>query len=119
MAKTILTRPGWCEECSKKERPRINDQFIVMGSRGWHMYIAEFNRPPGFTPHLYKLVKVIGENVVYEYLCCMHNCGCDIYYDQQKQGYQFQLHDSQWKRGILPIKDWNALQQYFDSDYWI
>lgn len=115
---TIITRVGFCERCSRNSNPRSGLFYVVHGDTGWHVYKSTSLGKIGFVPTNYKLIKVIGQNVVYEKLCSIHNCGVYVYYDNIKQNYQFdQLN---WQRGMLSITTWNALQQYkHDKDYYL
>lgn len=115
---TTITRVGFCEACFKAQRPRTDNFFVARGTNGWHIMQAKRIGNIGYTPHLYRLIKVIGENVVYEKMCTMHSCGTDIYYDSLSQNYKFLL--GKWERGMMTLSDWNSLQKYkHDKDYQI
>lgn len=115
---TIICRVGFCSQCYKAQRPRTDNFFVVHGTTGWHVMLAQHLGNPGFVPTLYRLVKVIGENVVYEKLCSMHDCGTDVYYHSTSQEYRFDL--GEWERGMMTLETWNALVQYkHDTDYHI
>lgn len=120
MPQTIISRVGHCAFCEKAGRPHYDSTFAVIGRTGqYHMYIANRIGKIGYTPHFYRLIKTIGQNVVYEKSCAMHGCGVDIYFDNEVQDYQFILYEDSWQRGIMELKDWNALVQYKDPDYFI
>lgn len=106
----IITRVGWCLDCFKAERPRTDNFFVARGTNGWHVMKANHIGNLGYTPHLYRSIKIIGENVVYEKMCAMHSCGTDIYYDSLSQNYKFVL--GKWERGMMTLSDWNSLQHY-------
>lgn len=111
---TIISRVGFCDSCSKSSNPRTGGYFVVVGSKGWHIYKAQRMGKIGFVPINYHILKAIGENIVYETLCS--TCGVDVYWDSESSSYKFDLHD--WTRGMMTLKDWNALQQYkHDLDY--
>lgn len=115
---TIITRVGYCPHCNEAMRPHYDSQFAVVGKTGrYHIYIANSLGRIGFVPHFYKLIKVIGQNVVYEKSCAMHGCGTDIYFDNEKQNYQFYIQG--YERGIMDLTSWNALVQYHDDGYFI
>lgn len=113
---TIITRVGFCDNCCKNRNPRTGIFFVVMGTTGWHILKSKAMGKIGFVPMNYKLIKTIGENVVYEKLCSIHDCGMEVFYDSNRQSYQFI--QGKWGRGVMSVKTWNALQQYkHDGDY--
>lgn len=115
---TIITRVGFCEACFKAQRPRTDNFFVAMGKNGWHIMQAKHIGNIGFTPHLYKLIKSIGQNIIYEKMCSMHDCGTEVYWSQQHQNYRFDL--GSWEKGMMLLSDWNSLQKYkHDEDYQI
>lgn len=108
---TIITRIGFCENCYRNNNPRTGIYYVVMGAKnGWHVYKAQnMTRFIGYVPMNYKLIKSIGENVIYEKLCSIHDCGMDVYWNPQNQCYNFD--QGKWERGIMTINQWNSLQQ--------
>lgn len=113
---TIITRVGWCSKCYKAQRPRTDNFFVTMGTTGWHVMLAKHIGNIGFVPTLYKLIKTVGQNVIFEQLCSMHECGVEVYYVPSTDKYNFRL--GEWKRGMMELKTWNSLQQYkHDTDY--
>lgn len=108
--KTIITRVGWCMDCYKAQRPRTGNFFVAKGDTGWHVMLANHIGNSGFTPHLYKLIKVVGENIIYEKLCSLHDCGTDVYFHSASQSYRFDL--GKWDRGVMKLTDWNKLVVY-------
>lgn len=117
---TIICRVGWCEKCFRLNRPSIEQRFLAFGSRGYHIYYVErHTRMKGFTPHLYELEKKIGGNVVFNYTCGMENCGF-VFNDKQDGSTGFYAKESEFKRGILELKDWNSLVMFKrDKDYYV
>lgn len=114
---TTISRVHYCAECAKNRNPRTGQLFAVMGTTGWHVYQAQQNGTIGFTPAVYRIVKVIGENVVCEAVCAMNDCGFEIRYNKEDNMYSFtQIVD--WKRNILTLKEWNDMVLYkHDPDY--
>lgn len=119
---TVITRTGFCQSCYDNQQPISGQKFKVVGSRGAHVYTLDFNpRFSGFTPHLYGLRKVIGQNVVFDSICCMEGCGIIRIANNDLQCWEFIERDSRWIRGMMEIKDWNALVQKYkrDMDYFL
>jgi len=113
-APMTITRVGFCPHCFKAQRPRTDNFFVVHG-KNWHVYRANHISNPGYTPHLYRLLKTIGENVIVEKICGMHECGSVVWWDNVNQCYAFSL--QKWERTMLTIKQWNALLNLKDSGY--
>lgn len=118
--KTVITRIGFCLECYKNNRPQIDDPFLVCGSTGYHVrYSGRNGRYTGFVPTLYRLEKVIGENVIVSSNCCMHECGVDRYITAEGYFNYFAIH-SKWKKHIFTLPQWNGLVLWkHDWDYYI
>ena len=122
---TIICRTGWCELCAKENRPHTGQRFLTIGAKGhYHVYhVDHVPRRYGFTPHFYRLHKVIvgGKDVIYETCCCMEDCG--VYLDDNAQTHKidFMIIKDQWRRGIMLLTDWNALVSRFkqDPDYFV
>lgn len=117
---TTICRVGWCEKCLKEKRPHTGQRFLTLGSHGYHIYYVEhIPRLYGFTPHLYRLKKVIGQNVTFEYICCMENCGFE--FEKNPSGIiEFFAIEEEFKRGILELHQWNALVKFKrDHDYYV
>lgn len=113
---TILTRVGFCPDCCRADRPRTDNFFVAMGSTGWHVMVAKRIGKPGYVPTLYRLIKALGENVIYEKLCGMHDCGVEVFYNSTTDRYNFHL--GKWERGVMTTKNWNSLQAYkHDLDF--
>lgn len=112
----IITRVGFCPLCERSRNPKGGQKFLAFGStsNAYHVYEADHNGRIGFTPHIYKLEKVLGENVVILKACAMAGCGVDI--DKSKQGDFYYV--KTWEREIWTLEKWNALVLYkHDSDY--
>ncbi len=107
---TTITRIGFCPRCANAERPKTDQPFLVYGSKkGWHVRFAKRTSYPGFTPHLYCLIKKIGDNVVYKERCCMNECTMDIYWDPEQHKNDWQLYKGMWVRGMMSLIHWNGL----------
>lgn len=119
---TILTRHGFCPLCSVNNLPKSGTQFKTIGAKGTvHMKKCEHNpRWAGYTPHLYYKVKQIGENVVYERICCVVGCGIIKVANDEEQVWEYLEKEDRWVRGIMTLTDWNSLVMYKkDLDYFI
>ena len=105
---TIVTRVGWCEECAKQHRPKTGDFFLVYGfaHHSFHMEVAERYGRVGFTPHIYKLDKNLGENVTVLKSCAMYGCGVDRKWDINEYWFYFV---KAYKKEIWETKQWNGL----------
>lgn len=117
---TIICRTGWCDRCAKENRPHTGQHYLALGASGnYHVYIVQRIAPfYGFTPHLYRIIKVINQDVIYEMCCCMHHCGVERKQNNVDQCWDYITIKSQWRRGMMLLKDWNALQQFKrDNDY--
>lgn len=113
----MISRVGWCQRCQREMRPKTGHHFVVAGAKAFHVYQAEHTVYNGFVPYFYKLVKSIGENVVYERLCGIHECGVEVYWDSQNYKYKFVMKEHLWERGIMPLTTWNALVMFKPSGY--
>lgn len=114
----ILTRCGFCESCYKSHRPSLKDLFAVIGNTGvYHIYSSRGANAHGITPHFYKLIKVIGSNVVVESICAMDGCGIDI--EDCAPDKIFYFRKEQWNRSIITLEQWNSLVMLRDSGYQI
>lgn len=111
MPDTIITRIGFCSLCFKEHRPHIEDLFLTFGSNGYHLRYATRNGLWGFCPHIYKLIKVIGENVVVERACAMYGCDVDREWKLDPSGdyWLYGVLTHAWKRQIYTLAQWNAL----------
>ena len=120
-SQTILTRHGFCPRCSVNNLPKSGTLFKVVGLTGAHMFVCQNNpRWSGYTPHLYRLIKAIGQNVVYERICCIVGCGIIQIPNDQEQCWEYIEISDRWIKGIMPLSDWNALVMYKkDMDYFI
>ena len=115
---TVIARVGFCEQCFINQHPRTGIFFVVAGKKGWHIYKAQAMGKIGYVPTNYRLIKSIGENIVYEKICGIHGCGVNVYFDNSQQMYRFDFLN--WQRGIMDNKSWNALVTYKrDEDYLI
>lgn len=109
---TMFCRVGHCSECAASQHPRKGQPFLVMGAKNdYHIYLAGFTREKGYTPHLYQNLKVSNGYIIYRKLCCI--CGVTI----SRKDNTFHIHESSWKKGMLDLRNWNALQQFRDTGY--
>lgn len=114
---TIISRVGFCQECQKQSRPRQGSFFCVSGEHGFHKGISN-HRPTtlhGFTPHFYQLIKVLGENVIYEKSCGMHNCVKGGHFAHEKEGWSWTF--DYFERIVCTIEEWNNIVRYKDKGY--
>ena len=104
---TIITRVGWCEECAKLRNPRTGQQFLAFGQTHHCYHIREAQRlgQIGFVPHIYKLEKKLGENLVILKSCAMYGCGADRKWERE----YWQYFIKSWKREVWTVKQWEAL----------
>lgn len=115
--KTIITRTSWCKKCYDAQRPRTGNFFVVKG-KNWHILKASHIGNTGFVPTLYKLVKVVGDNIQYEKMCGMSGCNLSVFHIPTTDSYGFEL--GKWERGTMTIESWNSLCKFKkDSDYHI
>lgn len=115
---TTITRIGFCERCYKANRPLTDQAFLVYGSkRGWHIRFARHTGYFGFTPHLYFLIKKVGQNIVYKERCAMHDCTLEIYWDVDQGKNDWQLYRGMWVRGMMSLASWNSLCVLKDLGY--
>lgn len=105
---TIITRVGWCDICANSRNPRTGQKFLAYGSthHSYHVLEAERNGQIGFVPHIYKLEKKIGDNLVIFRCCGMYGCGVERKWE--KSGYWF-YYPKEWKREIWTVAQWEAL----------
>lgn len=118
---TYISRVGYCSDCEKQKRPHTGQKFKVIGSRDVHIYTVEFiPRFYGFTPHIYVIHRVIGDNVVYDYICGMYGCGIIREYNKNERCYEYTENPGKWKRVLCTLAEWNALVKYnHDSQYFL
>lgn len=112
---TTITRVSFCLNCSKNNDPTKGQKFLVFGSKGYHVYVAQSHGTAGFTPHILRIHKVIGQNVVYDSACGI----CDVSFGEVKDGH-IDIEVLNWRRGIIFLKNWNDWVGYkHDPDYQI
>jgi len=112
---TAITRVAFCEECYKKNLPKVGSIFIVYctNSDAFRILKAERDGQRGFTPHTFYLHRASDQSVEATVMCCIHNCDIRI-----KNPKEFIVLNK--KQVILPIKDWVALISFKrDPDYHI
>lgn len=112
---TIVTRVAFCPNCFKENNPKTNQLFLVYGSstNKFRIYRANWNGTTGYCPHILRIVKVIGENVVYEKACGI--CEVDMWKNNEGT-ISFEI--TNWSRGIMSILEWDQWILYKnDYDY--
>jgi len=107
--KDTYSRIGYCPCCAKERRPLTNQLFVVHGTNGFHIYEALRVGELGYTPHIYVVKKRLGENIVVERICGMHDCGMNVKWDDNTGNWKIAYHASQWRRFVFSIEQWNAL----------
>ena len=121
MTQNLMTRIGFCQKCFDSAKPHDGQKMLLLGSHGWHVDICHPKRIPrhpiGYTPHLYKYIRLQNENVIAKTVCCID--GCDIQIKPLADGtYNFMILESKWREQSILISDWNALIKYKrDLDY--
>lgn len=113
---TTICRIGYCPECAKNGKPKTGQKFITFGGRSkqYEGHIAKRNMTRGYTPHLYQFVKVMGNMVYYQKLCCMNECG--TYLCEEDGALLVCTDDEKWSGVIsMTILNWNALIMYRDE----
>jgi hypothetical protein len=120
---TIICRHGYCDKCAKEKRPHSGQRALVYGSHGFKIIRVEhIPRWYGFTPHLYKLIKVIQPvgDVIFETTCCMDHCGIELTNSESDGMTNYHVHGDKWQRGVTDLKTWNSLVMYkHDMDYFV
>lgn len=114
---TMLTRLGYCEQCSKAHRPKTNQIFIAFGAKSQTFFgeIALHSALKGMTPHIYEFHKLIDGTVHFFKICCMVGCGTKLI---DENGKKFVVTvDEKWESGCMPLKDWNALVLFKDTGF--
>lgn len=119
MPRTIICRTGWCPCCHNLGQPHKDNLFLVWGNNGMHIYTVQKQNPlRGYTPHLYRLMRVDNDDIVFERLCGI--CGVTFKYNKSTHEHDPVILENKWKREKMSIKDWNALVMYKrDLDYLI
>lgn len=118
---SIITRPGFCPNCSKEEQLKTGKSFLVYGATGWHHRTARQNsRYWGFVPTIYKLHKVIGSNVVVLRCCAVEGCGSE--WKLIENQWMITIQPENYIRIIYPLEKWNALvlnPYWHDLQYYV
>lgn len=118
MERQYITRCGYCEKCHANGFPIQGQRILLYGSKGFYVHDAEVYRRPdpnptqvGFTPHLYKFIKSVGNKVTAHRICCVDKCAIDIKFVGNNK-YDFFILDSSWEKIEMSIADWNALTNF-------
>ena len=117
---TIITRTSFCEYCFKEDRPNIKTICMIHGSKSnkYKTYKAVRNTyTPGFVPFVYKVDKIIGQNVTGWRICSVNGCGVEDYLENHSLYYRF-IQDY-WERFCYSLERWNALVLLKDHSYYI
>lgn len=115
---TMVTRLGFCEKCFSEKRPKINEQFLTIGSTsgGLKPKVALHNGRTGFTPHFYLLKKVQENKVYYQRMCAMEVCGTYLYEENRKT--YLAIDESKWSNWkATSINNWNSLILFKDTGF--
>lgn len=112
---TTISRVAFCLKCFQQGNPRTHQPFLVFGSKKnqYHIYYSQGFGTIGFTPHILRIHKVIGENVVYDMACGI----CDVSFERGEKEITASI--LKWRRGIIDRKNWNDWVLYKDEDYMI
>ena len=118
---TIICRTSYCESCYQADRPnRRNHVCLVWGSGHNDYKVYRTGRVPpvrGYVPFLYKMDKVLGENVTGWRCCSVFNCGVEQSIENQIIYYR--TIPDKWERFVYTLADWKALIFFKDFDYFI
>lgn len=119
---TSITRVAFCDKCHKANRPQVGDDFVVIGRTKeiFQLHTVEKRKAVnrGFTPHLFTILKIEGDNVLYTCLCLMDNCAMTIIESTKAQTFEMHFHTDTTVKSMSK-KDWNALVQFTDRDYFL
>lgn len=111
-------RTFYCPQCFASGRPHVDDRFVSIDSKGRYVvHLVEHteNSNKGFVPHIVTLTESETNAVHFTYICAMHGCG-HIVTVKEKSATVLQLTGKLYK-GVMPVKDWNALMGYIDHDF--
>ena len=112
MEKNTITRIGYCELCANNHNPKVGQQFLAFGSSSNEFHVMEAERTSrhfGYVPHMYKLDKVNGTEVIVLKSCAMYPCGCDRRLESSKRQQYWFYFIKTWKREVWTLETWNAL----------
>lgn len=114
LSNTTICRVGYCELCAKEGRPHTGNQYLVIGATGYyHVYEAKrIAQRYGYCPHLYRIVKIINDDVIVDMCCSMYECGVYRKPNAVDQCWDYMPIKDQWRRTIISLPDWNALVSY-------
>lgn len=109
---TTITRVGFCPKCAKESRPRTGQAFRAFGSSRNKYFVAEAARSglPGFVPFIYKMDKLLGENVILHRICSMDECGA--HWEKENGVWKIYPNHDRWERLVYSLTTWNALVLY-------
>lgn len=115
---TIICRVGYCLPCAKLNRPRKGHTFLGFGSTGGYKDLKAYRDGlPGFTPHIYKLLKTQGIHVIVDVVCAMNGCG--VFSVIEPDGSPMvKVDPSKWRREKFRFSEWNSIVMFkHDSVY--
>jgi hypothetical protein len=117
-----ITRVGYCAHCAEVRSPKAGDLFLTYGTsrRKYYATVVQENEfmYNGFTPHIFLMEIIEGDQCLVESICAMNGCGVDLTKkDKSKTSYTYKMHDGE----LIPmtLKEWNALVAYKDKDYYL
>lgn len=118
---TMITRLGYCEQCSKAHRPQTNQLFIAFGTKHqcFAGMIAEHSALKGMTPHIYEFQRLTNGTVYFVKVCCMVGCGTYIVTEMERKVEKkyIYINEEKWEDGYMPLSDWNALVLFKDTGF--
>lgn len=115
---TTLSLVSFCPHCFASGQPKFGTPFVVFGSHSkkFHIYQVEHRGQVGFVPCIVELVKVVGQNVIYNQTCSI--CGVKIWEDGGDGELRFMI--TKRERKVLTLEIWNQWILYHsDPDYWL
>ena len=112
---TIMCRVGLCPKC-KALGAEISDTFVAYGqdSQLYKEIDTVYAGVPGYTPHIYYFIELVGDTVFYKRACAMLDCGTYILREQNKMGFIKEA----WS-GVMPmpLREWTALEDFTDTGF--
>lgn len=114
------TQVFYCPKCALKHRPQLDDLFVTVGNKDqFIVHVVQYldKMSVGFTPHIIKMTKSENGVVHFTYRCGMQDCGVIIELNEAKRtAMAWEIKNTELK-GVMPVKDFNAMISYRDSDY--
>ena len=113
-----MTRVSFCQKCYNAGRPKTNQTFVVWGDYRQSFIVYQSLRigMRGFTPHIYKFKRLIGDIVYFDVSCSMD--GCDSYIKKNPKDKNLFKVGFKTDNSKMKLSDWNALVNYKrDKDF--